>query len=495
MGFVLKEHASGHILWGENIITDSFDSETLSLSLTSESSLRYQGLKSKAFRSGQYCYEISHIKEESKISVHPGYFIGVDWLITGERYIQVEPKINRKISSYFNKQSALDEEDFKAAKSIEEEAEGELANERDSHVEINCLKMLLDTMSDDALAGNCADLIKIDWEARRIPIYQQQDQLTPFLIVQYLQLLRRIVRKGLKKSYYKIQENLNNRIKGKILVGAQIKQNLLKNRQTKTYCSYQEFGEDNIENRFLKKVLSFVGSYVENNEGLFSNNSASIAHLVSYSRPAFEHVGNDIAEEQLRHLKHNPFFKEYKEAISIGYYILKRFSYNITSTTHKDVDTPPFWIDMPRLFELYVYQKLLHANGYDRNKIQYQFSTYGNALDILVKDGENSMIIDAKYKLHYSHSHVHQDIRQVAGYARLNRVRKELDISDDRNIDCLIIYPDMGGVDLENADILVEKFSISAIREAFKNENSQIPAYHKVYKVGVKLPTIQSYII
>lgn len=489
MGFVLKEHVSGHILWAVDTITDSFDSKTLSLSLTESSFLRYQSLKSKVFRPGQYCYEIRPIKEENKIAVHPGYFIGLDWLVIGERYIQVEPKINKKVSVYFSAQSALDDEDLEAAKCIEDQAKRELTNEQNNHVEINYLKMLLDVMSDEVLANECADLIKIEWEAPPVPINQKQDQLTPFLVVQFLQLLRQIVRKGLKKSYYKVQENLNNRVKGKILVGAQIKHNVLKNRLTKTYCSYQQFSEDNIENRFLKKVLNFVSSYVENTDIIFQENRADVAHLVNYTCPAFEHVGNEISEEQLRHLKHNPFFKEYKEAIKIGHYILKRFAFNITATSNKKSPTPPFWIDMPRLFELYVYQKLLQANGYNREKIRYQFSTYGNALDILVKDGERSMIIDAKYKLHYSHRSVHQDIRQVSGYARLNKVRKELEITDDRHIDCLIIYPDMyNGVDLEDVDRFRERFSIEVIRKFFEDSNSQIAAYHRVYKLGVKLP-------
>lgn len=114
------------------------------------------------------------------------------------------------------------------------------------------------------------DLVQIDWDVEQIPIDQKDDRLTPFLIVRFLQTLKSIVRKGLKKNYYKVQENLNNRIKGKILVGQHIKQNIYKNRFTATYCKYQVFGEDHIENRFLKKVLRFVISYVENHKVLLS---------------------------------------------------------------------------------------------------------------------------------------------------------------------------------------------------------------------------------
>ena len=77
------------------------------------------------------------------------------------------------------------------------------------------------------------DLLEIYWEDPKIKIEQKEDHLTPFLIVQFLSLLKVIVRKGLK-NLYKIQENLTNQVKGKILVGQHIKQNVFKNRFTTT---------------------------------------------------------------------------------------------------------------------------------------------------------------------------------------------------------------------------------------------------------------------
>lgn len=88
------------------------------------------------------------------------------------------------------------------------------------------------------------------------------------------------------------------------------------------------------------------------------------------------------------------------------------------------------------------------------------------------------MVIDAKYKLHYKSGHLHEDIRQVAGYARLNKVREKLQVTDDRNIDCLIIYPDM-----ENG---LDVLSLENIKE----NRLPIQAYFNVFKLGVKLPFI-----
>jgi 5-methylcytosine-specific restriction endonuclease McrBC regulatory subunit McrC len=214
----------------------------------------------------------------------------------------------------------------------------------------------------------------------------------------------------------------------------------------------------------------------------FRNCKNDLVEIINYCRPAFELVSNDIKEQELKNIKYNPFFKEYKNAIKTGGYILKRFAYNISSTSETLVKTPPFWIDMPILFELYVYQKLLKANNFDAKKIQFQFKTYGNHLDFLINDGDNSMIIDAKYKVHYQQGHIHQDIRQVSGYARLNAVREKLKVEDDSNINCLIIYPTLEKHETD--------FNLDKIVEGFNNDNNRIMAYHKVYKLGVTLPTI-----
>lgn len=121
---------------------------------------------------------------------------------------------------------------------------------------------------------------------------------------------------------------------------------------------------------------------------------------------------------------------------------------------------------------------MIEDNSEDKNDILYQFNTYGNALDILVSKTESQMVIDAKYKLKYENGHVHDDVRQVAGYARLNKVREKLDVNDDSNIDCLIIYPD-----IENG---IKDLSLKNVN----NNKREIKAYYKVYKLGVKLPVI-----
>lgn len=440
---------------------------------------KYENVKIAKFRvkkGFQNCYQL--IVSENKLSLKANYYIGVDWLVEGEHFIQVKPKLNTEVLYRFN--SELFKEPEEMVPGSENEADLKPIREKEGLKELNYLKLLMDAFKHSIIAKQTSDLVLIDWEAKQIEINQKDDVLTPFLVVHFLNLLKQIVRKGLKKSYYKVQENLNNRIKGKILVGANIKQNVLKNRLTKTYCEYQEFGINHQENRFLKKVLYFCSNYVNQNAGLFVGNQKNLEQLINYCKPVFELVSNETEITALKNIKHNPFFKEYKEAIKIGQYILKRFAYNISNTTKSQkIKTPPFWIDMPKLFELYVYHHLLGA--FDASEIKFQFSTYGNSLDFLITREGSEMVVDAKYKMHYRSSHIHQDIRQVAGYARLNKVYEEIKTKTPNDIiDCLIIYP----TDKEWNDDY--KF------ECVLEETTKIKAYNRVYKIGIPMPYIKS---
>ena len=411
--------------------------------LSVEDTPLFEALKTKQLRvlkteRGETIYPFLLLVSEEAITLKAHYYIGVDWLV-GEEYVYIAPKMNCQ----------------------------------EEKVEIDFLKMLLEIYTADIEEKHTRDLVKIYWKEPQITIEQQKDFLTPFLVVQFLQLLKRITRKGLKKSYYTVEENLNSRIKGKIQIGKHLKQNVFKNKLTTHVCRYQEFGMDNLENRFLKKVLQFVISFKNTHPTFFAENEATISELITYCTPYFELISEEINIENLKKLTTNTFFKEYEEAIRIGKHILKRFSYNITETTQQKVAIPPFWIDMPKLFELYVYKKLQEKFG-SRGEVLYHFIADYTELDFLLNTPEYKMVIDAKYKPIYEDSRVIEDIRQVSGYARLTDIYEKLGLKDSNElIDCLIIYPSLE----ENKELNFKKLDT-------------IKRYVRIYKQSISIPLI-----
>ena len=391
-----------------------------------------------------YPFDIKRTNE-GEVCLQAGYYVGALWLVKHHKFVYIEPKMNKK-----------------------QIAEGSLIQEEEWG-EIDYLKMLLSITGLDP--KDTQDLIKIYWDEPPITIEQQKDTLTSFLMVQFLLLLKRIVRKGLKKSYYTVEENLNNRIKGKIQLAKHLKQNVFKNKLTAHVCRYQEFGMDNLENRFLKKVLQFIISFKNTHANYFAGNDKSIRELITYCSPYFELISEEINIENLKKLTTNTFFKEYEEAIRIGKHILKRFSYNITETTQQKVTIPPFCIDMPKLFELYVYKKLQERFG--REAVTYHLTADYTELDFLLNTPEYKMVIDAKYKPIYEDSRVIDDIRQVSGYARLTKVYEKLGLENSNElIDCLIIYPSLD----EDTN--------------FSLKDKKIAGYRNIYKQSISIPLI-----
>lgn len=374
-------------------------------------------------------------EDENNYSFKAGYFIGVDWVEPNTTALYIAPKLNKQ------------------------------------EKEIDFIAMLFSSLRHSEIAKEINELFEVKWDDPVIEIEQKQDLLTPFLVVEFLALLKLIVRKGLKKSYYPVEKNLNSRVKGKIQVGKTIKHNLVQNKNLHTYCSYDEFGLDNKENRLLKKALSFVKRYLPKYTKL--TNNIELQNTFNFINPAFHSVSDVIELNEIKQSKKNAFYKEYEPAIRLAKLILKRFGYNISNTVKDKVQTPPFWIDMSKLFELYVLGLLKDRF---QNQVQFQCRFNGNEIDYLLKDNYN-MVIDAKYKSIYIHGMHNEDIRQLSGYARLEKVYEYLGIDKKNIIDCLIIYPDQ-----DNGHDKLNDVDLKAV---------EIDHYFNIYKVGLKLPHIE----
>lgn len=383
------------------------------------------------------CIEI--VQSETIKHLHCNYYIGVDWLLKNELAVYVSPKLNDQIQ------------------------------------QTDYLKMLYSCLKHPDVADFTRDLYEIKFDQPQIEITQKQDLLTPLLIIQFLQIIKSIVKKGLKKSYYRVEENLTSKIKGKVLVSQTLKQNIIKNKRIKTFCEYEEFGFNCIENRILKHTLTFVQKYL----CLFPEYSKFTTPIVNFCYPAFQDVNEDISVNSIKKISHNSFYSEYKEAIRIAHLILKRFGYNLTEVETqktKKVKVSPFWIDMPKLFELYILG-LLKDKYF--NQVQFQIKgTYGQPDFILVNENEK-IIIDTKYKRRYQYEKYEaDDIRQLSGYSRDTQVLSRLGFSKPEQlsnvVDCLIIYPDQ-----EASENLPENL-----------KENPVKGFAKFYKIPIKLPTL-----
>ena len=292
---------------------------------------------------GEYCLLVKRYFEAgtkiSRFHFETSYFTGAQWLVGNSLPIIIEPKFNK-------------------------------SKDDSENVEIDYIRMMVDSLQPSENINHLSDLVTIDFKSERIPIRQKEDLLSPLLVIQFVHLLHKIIKKGLKNSYYKKTTNLHSRVRGKILVSQTVKHNHSKHQFLKTVCSYDEFGVDHLENRLLKKAFQFATNYLEvlRHTGSDFRSMDQIIRLIS---PAFNKVSDEVNILAIKNFQPNPMFKEYGNALKLAKTILKRFGFNLNQTAKENVDTPPFLIDMSKLFELYVLSILRKRFPTDKELLYY----------------------------------------------------------------------------------------------------------------------------
>ena len=370
--------------------------------------------------------------------LYPGYKVGVDQLSPLETVLFVGPK-------------------------------------KEAGKRLDYLKMLSVCLRHPDIHIHSKDLFDIRFEKQTIKIEQQEDLLTPLLIVQFLRALERVVRKGLQKGYYSRIENMTCRVKGRVLVAETIKRNHFRNNYLQTWCKYQQFGIDTAPNRILNKTLQFVQRYAQ----ALPKDVLLLGAKLRFLQPAFERVGTEVELREIEHYKPNPFYAEYSEAIRFARLLLIRFGYQLNAVkSDVNTDIPPFWIDMSKLFELYALSQLQEAVGY--NEIVYQADGKFGFLDFLHTAQGEEMIIDAKYKYFYGDPWYDiEDVRQLSAYARDRGLLAQLKIQktdwSSTVLPCLIIYPD------PKAPTKIDRNSLL---------NSHIDQFERFHRLGLSLPMV-----
>ena len=375
--------------------------------------------------------------DQNELKLKSYYYVGYRWISeTEDKYIYVSPKEYKKSKADY-------------------------------------LKMLLECMQDSIVSKKLTDTYEIFFNEKWIEINDEQDEITPLLILHFLNIIKNITRKGLKKGYMKITENLSSKIKGKILIYDTIRQNHTKNRIDKTICCHQVFTINCIENQIIKTAL------LQCSRNLFGVNNKDISKLLKQNLNFFELVDKkEVFESDFSEIKHSPFFKEYKDALNLARMIFKRFGFSLNSSSLKyKHQIPPFYINMPELFERYVEVLLrkYHPDLIDGNRdIKFEMNMRP---DFLLPS--KCMIIDAKYKYWYDSTHENDkfkdDYQQLSLYGRANKIRNKIQINKENEPILVFIYPEING----RNEIKLDKTILEK-------------EFNKIYRVGINIPLLNN---
>lgn len=370
------------------------------------------------------------------------YYIGADWL-TSEKAIVVTPKMP----------------------------------------DIDYVKMFMSALRFAPSASYFSKFYGINYSGCNIESKELDSILTPLLLIHFLSAVNKLLEKGLKKGYVMREENLQAKIKGKVMLSKHYSKNIANHRADKIMCCYQEYSADIPENRLIKKALLFAKRSISILPALLHHKIyPEINHMLLASLAAFDGVSDNIDVSCVRMVQKNKLFGDYGAAIKLAKQLLKRYDFSINNIKDVENKVPPFWIDMSRLYEVYVYG-LLQKTYPGQIKFQVK-GHYNTAVDFLKID--EGLIMDTKYKPYYdtSNSGIINDIREISGYARDEAILGELGFSDMNDVpNCIIIYPKMEDCRTVNA------FSEG---ELLLLESTPITGFRRFYKICVPVPTLKA---
>lgn len=411
------------------------------------------------------CFSVQFEKDEQFqplfLKILASYFIGIDRTPNLKLPVLIEPKLNKE-----------------------------------GH-KLDFVKMLMVSLQEPENLEHLDGLFDLKYKEDAIEVEASMfESFSVFIIIQFIHIVKVLIKKGLKKSYYYKSENLNARIKGRIDVSRHLKQNVFKNKLTYVACSYQEYGYDTPVNRFLKHVISIIQSKIANNK-IFQDQEG-LQEQLHYISGGFYQVGDEKIV-RLDYKEKNPFYKLYNQAIALGHQILKLSDHNLSQHSPDKVTHPPFWVDMSKLFELYVFRCL--RKTFPDARVLYHEKVHYQEPDFLIIHKDFKAVIDAKYKPRYqSGNPSKEDARQLSGYCRLNKIYEKLGVEKDKIIPAVIIYPSELNIlqqehsqkdDIDNDFEGVEQITdsiISNLKKLGKVRRSK--AYNEFYMSEVHLECI-----
>lgn len=416
------------------------------------------------------------------------HYVGVDWIVKKKGIaLMVRPKVGRVRAESQTRLSSMP-------------SEGELPERKIKGIDFQT--MFMKCFENREVSKDLDRLFFIRTEDEPIEIPADAFQLEPLILVFFMNLVQRIVRKGLKHDYILREERLNAQIKSKLLMSRYVKHGLAQQRPDQTECRYQEYHVDCLENRIIKAALLLCRTMITRHETALGRHLLPLQQMYRNTISAFADVSPSpqsgeltgaVTLQDLHRVHVNPVFKDYKEAMPLAKMIIRHQGHLVSSPQSSQQGrrphtqkVPPFIIDMPILFERYVY--CLLAERYGSRTIGYQEGCGDSIMDFTKKD--EYLVLDTKYVTSWNDRTDHDHARQLSGYARRTALRsKHLNPpSNDYICPCVVIYPSADG--LSTLNDLPDRWLNDDGTPTFP-ALQPVEEYLKFYKLPIRLPVMQ----
>lgn len=309
-------------------------------------------------------------------------------------------------------------------------------------------------------------------------VRRQHLNLLEIYFEMYLKELQYLIRSGLVKKYRKHTSNVKA-LKGKLEFGGNIQRNLI--HKERFYTTHQVYDVDHKIHQVLAVALDIVYQFTK---GTRLNDHC---RRVQLDFPEVTKV--QVNEQVLASIKLDRKTKVYERSLEIARLIILNYSPDIRSGNEKMLS---LLFDMNELWEEYVLSMLrkecrgtdIHVTGQESKRFWGSYKTIRP--DIVLKRGEETFIIDTKWKRPTNNQPSVEDLRQMYTYARFWNTEKVMLLYPGDPIDSRFVS--YKNHEIDNKDHQCKVAFVSVLSED-KKLSGEI-GREVIYAVGIMLRKI-----
>lgn len=236
---------------------------------------------------------------------------------------------------------------------------------------------------------------------------KRENSLLDFYIEMYLDEIESLLHKGLTKKYLRDQ-NQSKALKGKLLFVGHIRKNLV--HKERFFTEHTVYSSDNIYNQILKRGLEVISKL---------NCSAQLRDRAMGLGVNFHSISDNvkITDQTFERLIFSRNTEKYKEVIGIARLIILNYSPDIKSGSENLL---AILFNMNDLWEDFIYRQLLKSKAENTEVLPQRKEKFWENKeikpDIVVKKGEETFVIDTKWKVLDQASPSDDDLKQICTY-------------------------------------------------------------------------------
>lgn len=228
------------------------------------------------------------------------------------------------------------------------------------------------------------------------------EDLSLLQVAYYLKELALFCQRQLRIDFVPFTENLQGRVKGRVLVMENLRRNIVHARPDRMLCRFETMTMDTPANRILKWALALSMKFLAQcGAGKSLQTLWDSAHSSSAALSQVTEV--KVSTSDFLGIHYGGFMQRYKGIHRLAKMIIRRLRVDAEGRIEEGGKTVPFWIDMNKLFEDYVGVLLQRAGRHDfKAQKSKSFGGKSSGLELKVRPDyitdEGDIVVDAKYK-------------------------------------------------------------------------------------------------